>query len=141
MTWNYANSNGTTAGTTQQAAGTFGTSQVGCLEYVDVYSDTFFHTFAFVTANPLCAPIKGAPTIPVPTLKGVLHNAQGAVAAHAMVTVTFPNGLVRRIFTDSKGEYEVYNPPAGTPQVSAPGMTIVAPTLLGPEAPVAARPR
>jgi hypothetical protein len=139
MTWNYANSSGATAGTAQQAAGTLGTAQAGCLEYVDVYSDTFFHTFAFVTEDPVCAPIKGAPTVPI--LKGLLHNAQGALAPHAMVTVTFPNGLVRRVFTDSKGEYEVYNPPTGTPQVSAPGMTVVAPALLAPAAPVAERQR
>jgi hypothetical protein len=45
---------GTTNGSAHVGTATFGTSDVGCFEYVDVYEDTTYHTFAF--ALPQAAP-------------------------------------------------------------------------------------
>ena len=45
---------GTTNGTAHVGTATLGTSDVGCSEYVDVYEDTTYHTFAF--ALPQTAP-------------------------------------------------------------------------------------
>ena len=47
---------GTTNGTAHTGSVTLGTSRVGCQEYVDVYEDTLFHTFAYALSQPPPAP-------------------------------------------------------------------------------------
>lgn len=43
---------GTTNGQAHTATVTLGTSDVGCQEYVDVYEDTTYHTFAYALSEP-----------------------------------------------------------------------------------------
>jgi hypothetical protein len=128
MIWNMSNSAGQTSATTNAATGSLGTAQAGCYESVDIYSDTMFHTFAFVTANPTCSPLPrqpGQPIVPVssPVLSGTLDDASGHAEAHKTVTITLPGGAVRRVVTNSKGQYLVYASPAGTARIEALGVT------------------
>ncbi|HEY5006448.1 MAG TPA: carboxypeptidase-like regulatory domain-containing protein, partial [Caulobacteraceae bacterium] len=129
LTWNHSNSSGTTSATSSQATVVLGTAKVGCYEYVDIYSDTMFHSMAYVTAQPTCAPVQpsrpGFPIVgvPVTVLSGTLENAQAQPLAHQTVTVTLADGSVRQIVTNSKGQYMVYEAPAGTARIQAAGVT------------------
>ena len=136
MTWVNSTSNGTTAGNTYQASLTLGTSKFGCYENVDVYTDLLFHTMMYVTPLPTCAPIKSRPgSTLLPALAGILENASGQPIPNQIVTVTLPNGVVRRILTDSKGRYMVSQSPAGKAKISALGMTSEATIVAGKTAP------
>lgn len=39
-------------GKAHTATVTLGTSDVGCFEYVDIYEDTIYHTFAYALSQP-----------------------------------------------------------------------------------------
>ena len=123
LIWQYATSSGTTSGTNIQANLTLGTSKVGCLEYVDVYSDVIFHTMVYTTPQPTCAPISGGSVAPPPALSGTLQDSAGRPIPHEVVVVALSDGLVRRIYTDSKGRYILYSAPAGAVKISAAGLT------------------
>jgi hypothetical protein len=122
LTWTYGTSSSQSTGGSDQANLTFGTSHVGCLEWVDVYSDLMFHTMMFVTARPTCAPIRGVSEVS-PVLSGTLKNSAGKPIPHEAIVMTLPNGTIRRIYTDNNGRYMLYSSPAGTLKISAAGLT------------------
>jgi hypothetical protein len=124
LTWMNSTSRGDSSGITNQVNLTLGTPKAGCDENVDVYTDLLFHTMAYVTAAPTCAPIKSRPgSATPPVLVGVLQSPSGQPVPHENVTVTLPNGVVRKILTDSKGRYTVNQSPAGKAKISALGLT------------------
>lgn len=51
FTYSQTQTAGTTNGTAHTAMVTLGTSDVGCYEYVDVYEDTTYHTFAYALSQ------------------------------------------------------------------------------------------
>jgi len=91
------------AGTTQRATVSLKSSTVGYSEVVDVYYDRIYKTFAFkghgrVNAN-------------APNLSGMVRDAAGGPVANQVVTVTFPNGAIRKVGTNSSGQYRIYEAP------------------------------
>jgi hypothetical protein len=118
LTWTSGTSSADSSGIGNQANLTLGTSRVGCLEWVDVYSDLMFHTMMFVTPYPTCAPVEVSPV-----LTGTLKNSAGEPIPHEAVVMTLPNGAVRRIYTDKNGRYTLYSSPSGTVNISAAGLT------------------
>lgn len=52
LTYSQTQTVGTSYGTAHEASITLGTSDVGCYEYVDVYEDTTYHTFALALSEP-----------------------------------------------------------------------------------------
>ncbi|SRR6266851_7364645 len=55
LTWTDSQSEGTSSGTSHEAAVTLSTSTVGCNSGIDVYEDTVYHTFIPVPSSPLPA--------------------------------------------------------------------------------------
>jgi hypothetical protein len=52
FTYSQTQTAGISNGTAHTAAVTLGTSDVGCQEYVDIYEDTTYHTFAYALSQP-----------------------------------------------------------------------------------------
>lgn len=52
FTYSQKQTAGTSNGTAHTATVTLGTSDVGCEEYVDIYEDTIYHTFAYALSQP-----------------------------------------------------------------------------------------
>lgn len=109
--WSIGNSSQTSTGTTQSAALTLNTSTVAYKDLIDIYEDTLFHTFLFVSETNG----NGIPPNEPPTLTGIVMRA-GVPVAKQMIQIRLANGTVRKVFTDSKGKYSVYRA-AGATQI------------------------
>jgi hypothetical protein len=75
---------------------------------IDVYEDTLYHTFLFVSETSG----NGIPPQEAPVLTGLV-NVNGHPATFQTVTVTLPNGHHRRVRTNAHGVYRLYRAPAG----------------------------
>jgi hypothetical protein len=114
--YDITNATQTTSAHAQQASVKLQTSTTGFHNVVDVYYDSLFRSFLYVADAP-----------PVPasnaSIDGRLLDASGRPLVHQLVTVTMPNGARRRLGTDSRGNYRVFNVGAGRATVVAGGTT------------------
>ena len=102
-TWAIANNSAASAGTSQSANLTLNTSTVGFRDLIDVYQDTVFGTFLYVSeTNGTGIPANEPPTLTGLVLKG------GVPLANQLIQVRLSNGAIRKVFTNSKGQYEVF---------------------------------
>jgi hypothetical protein len=138
-TWTQTSSIQTSSGIAHAALVTLGSSTVklGC--HIDVYEDTVYNTFAFVTP-PACALLPpGAMRMVQPppfALVGTVTNGNRSPVYNQLVIVSFATGGVQRLYTDHHGQYVVYTAPAGPVQINVggsianqtivPGQTVVA---------------
>lgn len=104
LTFEYTSSDELATGTTQRASLSLKSSTVGYSEVVDVYYDRIFKTFAFKGHGQVAAN--------APNLSGMVRDANGSPVANQVVTVTFPNGSIRKVGTDSTGQYRIYEAPS-----------------------------
>jgi len=123
--WSWSSSTSASSGKSNQESVTFGTSPVGCLEYVDIYTDLVYHTFVYVTPHP-----EDCPSTPKPNqmrnqylLSGVVSDQTGKPLPHELVTIKLTDGSVRRIYTSTHGLYQLYSAVAGAATVGAVGGT------------------
>jgi hypothetical protein len=137
-TWTNSTSHGTSTGTGYQAKVTLASSTVACGEWVDIYSDLVYHTFAYVVSHPAtwstgCSPATSA----LKTRAGYTYPLQGSVstgagpAAHQLVLITLANKTVQRVYTDSQGNYTLDSVPPGPVQVSAGSTSAVGAVAAG----------
>jgi hypothetical protein len=77
-------------------------STVNYHDVVDVYMDTMFNSFAYVStvASPTARR--------APDLSGTVKDRNGRPAFNSLVTVTAPDGTRRRVFTNARGIYRVF---------------------------------
>ena len=125
-TWTNSTTHATSTGTGFQAKLTLASNTVACGEWVDIYSDLVYHTFAYVVSQPATWSTGCSPTTPtLKTQAGNTYPLQGSVStaagpvAHQLVLVTLDNKTVRRVYTDSHGNYTLDSVPPGPVQVTA----------------------
>jgi hypothetical protein len=117
FTWTDSTTNTTASGTSTQASVTLSSSTVGCEESVAIYTDLMYHTFAYVVAHPACPPTSETPAF-TPQLSGKVTTPKGP-ASQQLVLITLADGSVRRVYTDSKGNFNLDSAPAGAVRVTA----------------------
>jgi hypothetical protein len=127
FSWSNTESAGSSNGTSHQAAITLGTPTVGFLQWIDLYEDTVYHTYALhapsispgCTAAQAVVPGSGqASPAPVTALKGTVSTSAGAPASNQLVVVHLSDGTVRNIYTDPHGAYLLYSGPSGLVDVT-----------------------
>ena len=96
--WSNKSSRSTSAGTIETASAKIGGPAFGYAgaTAMEVYYDRIYRTFAFV-------PVDGEPV----ALAGTLLGSDGEPLGSKEVSLT-QNGVVRRTFTDARGEYRFY---------------------------------
>ena len=113
-TWTNTSSTGTSYGSVQKAKVELNTTTVGFHDVIDVYEDSIYHTFAFVSETQGT----GLPASSA-AASGTIRNAAGQALARQLVTVTFADGRSRRVFTDARGTYRVFRAPAGALRIAS----------------------
>jgi hypothetical protein len=115
LEWDVESNTTSTTGTLQSAKATLITSTVEHHEVFDIYYDRIFHSFAFVSQN-------GPVTSKSVALSGVITKA-GKPVANQPVTITLPDRLKRRVTTNARGKYRVFNLAPGTHEVHVEDQT------------------
>lgn len=125
--WEWKNSSSATAsvGTSQTASLTIGGPAYGYngATEVAVYTDTIYHTFAFVLVPPSDLEI---------SVKGTVFSRSGRRVPRTEVTLT-QGGIKYSTFTNSRGEYAFFGPSNGPTTVQAAGFTQIIPQLQAPK--------
>ncbi len=118
-TWTNSTTHSTSTGTGYQAKVTLASTTVGCSEWVDIYSDLMYHTFAYVVSHPAtwCTGCSAAPSSTSSALQGNVSNG-ASPAAHQLVLITLADQTVRRVYTDSHGNYALDKAPPGPVSVT-----------------------
>jgi hypothetical protein len=112
---------------------TLGTSTVGCCNtsstgqggncHLDVYEDLMFQTYVAIPEPYGCSgilpPGVGKPFAHPQAVQGQLMNANNQPEPNTPVTVKLPNGQALKVFTDSKGQFSVYEAPDGNATIQA----------------------
>jgi hypothetical protein len=125
--------NATTSGSGQQTSMTLGTSTVGCCNtsstgqggncHLDIYEDLMFQTYVAIPEPYGCSgilpPGVGKPFAHPQAVQGQLMNANNQPEPNTPVTVKLPNGQALKVFTDSKGQFSVYEAPDGNATIQA----------------------
>jgi hypothetical protein len=101
--WDYENTTESSTGQTQEIELVLRTSAVLYHDNIDVYMDSMFNSFAYVSkvANPLAKR--------EPDLSGTVKDRNGVPVFNALVEVTAPDGTKRRVFSNSRGVYRVFD--------------------------------
>jgi len=115
MQQDYQTQTVTTTGSSQKATVKLKTSTVGYHDVIDIYFDTLFGSFAFVSVAP-AGGFRPSETVVVGSL-----TSAGAPAANKRVDVTFANGRQRIVWTNAKGQYRLFAVPNGPLTVKVGG--------------------
>jgi hypothetical protein len=94
------------------------TSTVAFYDVFNVFEDTVYHTFVFVSAT-------GGAGTPAPSanITGVVKNASGRVMPAVPIIATFANGHKLYLRSDASGTYRIFLVPPGSVTVTAEGTT------------------
>lgn len=117
-TWSSSTSSGTVNTSQYNANTVFSTTTVGFHDLIDIYFDTVYNTFVFVSETNG----QGIPADEKPSISGTLTR-NGKTLANSPVVVKFSNGTTREVFTNAKGIYRVYRAPEGAATVETIGRT------------------
>jgi len=110
---NYESTQEASTGAKQEAEATLKTSTVGYHDVVDVYFDTLFNSFAFVSQTNGTGFASR-----VVRLTGIVRDPRGRPLSNKRLAIRLPDGSRRILFTDSRGSYNAFNIGAGKVEVS-----------------------
>jgi hypothetical protein len=114
--WDYESSTNITAGTKEEATVLLKTTTVGYHNVIDVYEDTVFKTFAFVSQT---GPMLGKSAVVV----GAVTNKSLQPVFNERVDVIDKNAIARTVFTNAQGIYRLFSIPAGDLRITVAGVT------------------
>ena len=114
-------------GTAQSISVNLSTNTVGYPDVVDVYFDSLFNSFAYVSQT-------GSKGIPAESASAVghIHAAVGKSVAGQPVRVTFADGSHRTVYTDAHGLYRVFRASPGLMTASLSGTNITSKAMITP---------
>ena len=123
LDWDYENTTEMQSGTVQKAELTLRTTTLGYHDVINVYEDTLFGTFAFVSVGHF------PPGTEV--VSGTVTDAQDHPVSNQRVLVRMPDGITRTVFTNSRGIYRVFGGRVGTARVQIGGQERTVPIEAG----------
>jgi len=124
--WTNTNSAGNCNGSSQTAVVDLSTTTVGFHDVIDVYEDSIYHSFAYVSETQGV----GLP-LPSAEVTGVVRDAAGKPVAKQLVTVKFANGSTRKLFSNAHGNYRIFKVPAGVLTITVGGVATKAKFVSG----------
>jgi hypothetical protein len=101
--WDYENTTEQTTGSTQEIEVTLRSTTVGYHDVVDVYYDTVFQSFSYVSR------IGHALRAETAVLSGVIRDQTRKPAMNERVIVTLADGTKRIVITNARGIYRVFD--------------------------------
>jgi hypothetical protein len=124
--WDYQQTTQKSVGTSQTAVAKLITSTVGFHDVIDVYYDTLFGSYVFVSETGASIPKDKA------SLSGKVTDRGGHALANRVVEVKLSDGMVRKVVTNSRGVYRVFRAPLGPTTVSVAGVRATASITASP---------
>ena len=108
VSWKNTNSAGNCNGASQTATVDLSTTTVDYHDVIDIYEDTVYHSFAYVSETQgFGLKVSSA------SVSGVVRNAAGKPVANQLIIVKFANGGTRRLFSNAQGNYRIFRAPPG----------------------------
>lgn len=102
--WKATSSFGRCNGTSQAAVIDLVSSTVGFHDKIDVWEDSIFHSFAYVSETQgvgFRAESAG--------ISGVVTNSAGTPLAKQLIVVKFADGSTQKLFSNAQGKYRIFN--------------------------------
>ena len=114
LSWTSTSSVGNCNGSTQTALVDLATPTVDYHDVIDVYEDSVYHTFAYVSESG------GAGFhADIADISGTLKDSAGKALANQSILIKFANGKTRTVFTNAQGVYRIFQVPPGKLQITA----------------------
>jgi hypothetical protein len=114
VTWKDTSSVGNCNGATQGATVDLATPTVGFHDVIDVYEDSIFHGFAYVSETQGA----GLPASDA-NISGAIKDAGGVPLANQLVVVKFADGSTRELFSNAQGNYRIFKVPPGATRITS----------------------
>jgi hypothetical protein len=126
VTWTNTNSAGNCNGASQTATVDLSSTTVGYHDVIDVYEDSIYHSFAYVSETQGVG-LKVASA----DVTGVVKNSGGKPVVNQPITVKFADGSTREIFSNAQGKYRIFRVPPGTVTLTSGGSVSTAKFVSG----------
>jgi hypothetical protein len=123
LDWDHENTTEMQSGTIQKSEVNLRTTTIGYHDVINVYVDTLFGSFAFVSVG------RFPPGTEV--LSGTVTDPQGHPVSNQRVLVRMPDGITRTVFTNARGIYRVFGGPVGVARVQIAGQERTVPIEAG----------
>ena len=107
--WTNTNSAGNCSGSSQTATVDLSTTTVGYHDVIDVYEDSIYHSFSYVSETQGVG-LKVADA----DITGVVKNSAGQPVPNQLITIKFANGATRKVFSNAQGKYRIFRVPPGS---------------------------
>jgi hypothetical protein len=122
--WDYESTTNVSTGTKEEATVKLKTGTVGYHDVIDVYQDTVFKTFAFVSHHKAALGLSDR-------VSGFVLTKRREPAFNKRVEAVALNGATRTAFTNAQGIYRLYDLPDGELRVTVEGETKIVTLLPG----------
>ena len=119
--WRNTNSAGNCNGSSQTATVDLSTTTVGYHDVIDVYEDSIYHSFAFVSETQGIG-LKVANA----DVAGIVKNGMGKPVANQPITIKFADGATRKVFSNAQGKYRIFRVPPGSMTITSGGLVSTA---------------
>ncbi len=124
--WSYETETNITAGRTEEAEAKLGSSTVGYNEVIDIYEDTMFKVFAFVSKSGR-VPSESA------MISGVVTDNAQLPIANQTVTVIREDGEAQMAVTNAQGVYRIFGISEGKLRIEVAGAAAEEVSLISQE--------
>ncbi len=128
LSWKDTNSAGNCNGSSQTATVDLSTATVGYHDVIDIYEDSIYHSFAYVSETQgVGLKLASAGVI------GIVKNSAGKPVANQLITVKFADGSTRKLYSNAQGAYRIFKVPRGQLTITAGGAVTTANFVPGQE--------
>jgi hypothetical protein len=124
--WRNTNSAGNCNGSSQTATVDLSTTTVGYHDVIDVYEDSIYHSFSYVSETQGVG-LKVADA----NITGLVKNSAGQPVASQLITIKFANGATREVFSNAQGKYRIFRVPPGSVTIASGGLVSTAKFVSG----------
>ncbi len=128
LSWKNTNSAGNCNGSSQTATVDLSTTTVDYHDVIDVYEDSLYHSFAYVSETQGVG-LKLASA----GVTGIVENSAGKPVANQLITVKFADGSTRKLFSNAQGAYRIFRVPPGPLAITSGGSVTRADFVPGQE--------
>ncbi len=128
VSWKNTNSAGNCNGSSQTATVDLSTATVGYHDVIDIYEESLYHSFAYVSETQgVGLKLSSA------NITGIVKNSAGRPVANQLMTVKFADGSTRKLFSNAQGAYRIFKVPPGRVTIASGGAVTTADFVPGQE--------